>query len=239
MSRIAVIIPAKNEAGNIGPVLSGVRAHLPGAEIIVVDDNSDDDTAERVLLRDGVHLLHSPVSVGIGGAVQLGIRYALDLGCDLFVRMDGDGQHPPQALPELLRRHAPGTLVQGSRDPRAFAESSNAVRRAGSAYFRSLFRLFTGAPVQDPTSGFMCFDRELAAMFARFYPMDFPEIESLVLLARSGRAIVPVRVEMRSRGAGESSIGALKAGVYMFSVTIAFFSSFLRKNPYGTAHAAA
>lgn len=237
MDRIAVIIPAKNEAGNISRVIKGVRSHLPEADVIVVDDNSDDATAEEILLCDGTTLLHSPVTVGIGGAVQLGVRYALEAGYSLFVRMDGDGQHPPQSLGELIRHHAPGCLVQGSRNSIQFAESSNAVRKLGSFYFRSLFKVFTGRDVPDPTSGFMCFDREMAAKFARFYPMDFPEIESLVLLARSGHGIVPVHVSMRARTVGESSIGSLRGGIYMLSVTIAFFSSFLRKNPYAAAHA--
>ncbi|HKP98389.1 MAG TPA: glycosyltransferase, partial [Fibrobacteria bacterium] len=111
MARIAVIIPAKNEAGNISGVLSGIRAHLPEADAIVVDDNSDDATAEAVLLCEGAILLHCPVSVGIGGAVQLGVRYALEQGYSLFVRMDGDGQHPPEAARELVRNHSAGLLV--------------------------------------------------------------------------------------------------------------------------------
>ncbi|MDB5049485.1 MAG: glycosyl transferase family 2 [Fibrobacteres bacterium] len=238
LGRIAVIIPAKNEAENISGVLSGIRAHLPEADIIVVDDNSDDATAETVLLCESATLLHCPVSVGIGGAVQLGVRYALERGYPLFIRMDGDGQHPPQAARELVRNHLPGLLVQGSRDPHQFSTTSNSARKIGSLYFRSLFRLFTGSQVTDPTSGFMCFDREMAEMFARFYPMDFPEIESLVLLARSGHKIVPVTVSMTPRISGVSSIGWFRAGVYMFSVSIAFFSSFVRKNPYGAAHAA-
>lgn len=238
MATIVVIIPAKNEAGNIRRVVSGVRTHLPEADIIVVDDNSDDHTAEVVLLCDGVLLLHSPVSVGIGGAVQLGIRFALERGYSLFVRMDGDGQHPAKSLRELVRHHAPGCLVQGSRNPGEFSASSTSIRKFGSFYFRSLFRIFTGRDIPDPTSGFMCFEREVAEKFARFYPMDFPEIESLVLLARSGHRIVPVQVSMLARTAGASSIDALRAVIYMSSVSMAFFSSFLRKNPYGPPNAA-
>ena len=232
-----MIIPAKNEAGNISRVVDGVRTHLPEADIIVVDDNSDDDTGREALAFPGVTVLRSPVSVGIGGGVQLGIRYALETGHDVFVRMDGDGQHPPQSIPELLRRYVPGSLVQGSRDTRAFSASSNSARRAGSLYFRSLFRVFTGRSVPDPTSGFMCFGRDLAEMFARFYPLDYPEIESLVLLARSGHGIVPVTVAMSPRASGESSIGWFRAGLYMLTVSLAFFSSFIRKNPYVAAHA--
>lgn len=237
MGSIAVIIPAKNEAGNISRVVAGVREHLPEADIIVVDDNSEDATGKEAMAFPGVIVLRSPVSVGIGGGVQLGIRYALETGHDVFVRMDGDGQHPAGSIRELVRRYAPGTLVQGSRDTRAFAATSNSARRAGSLYFRSLFRLFTGKSVPDPTSGFMVFGRDLAEMFARFYPMDYPEIESLVLLARSGHGIVPVTVEMAPRAAGESSIGWFRAGLYMLTVSLAFFSSFMRKNPYVAAHA--
>lgn len=238
MAGTAVIIPAKNEAACIVPVIEGIRAQLPDCLIVIVDDHSDDGTGDLAWSCPGTAVLRSPVSIGIGGAVQLGIRFALSRGCDTFFRMDADGQHPPEHLPALLARLIPGALVQGSRDPIRFTASSNLIRACGSAWFRSLFKLFTGRPVDDPTSGYMCFGRDLAEKFSRFYPMDFPEIESLVLLARAGHGIVPVTVTMKPRAAGESSIGLLRGAVYMFSVSLAFFASFIRHNPYEAAHAA-
>lgn len=235
---IAVIIPARNEAGNIARVIGSIREALPDADVIVVDDHSEDATSREASRCDRTAVLRSPVALGVGGAVQLGIRYGLSRGYSLFVRMDGDGQHPAASLPELLRHAAPGSLVQGSREPARFRASSTGLRKLGSRYFRLLFRWFAGSRVLDPTSGFMCFGRDLAEKFAAFYPLDYPEIESLALLARSGYRIIPVTVEMRSRSAGESSLGPVRGAVFMAAMTLAFFAAFIRRNPYGAAHAA-
>jgi glycosyltransferase involved in cell wall biosynthesis len=234
---IAVIIPARNEAGTIARVIGSIREELPDADVIVVDDHSEDATAREASRCERVTVLRSPISLGVGGAVQLGIRYGLSRGYGVFVRMDGDGQHPAAFLREMLRHAGPGCLVQGSREPARFAASSSFLRRLGSRYFRFLFRCFAGSRVTDPTSGFMCFGRDLAEKFAEFYPLDYPEIETLALLARSGYRIIPVTVEMHSRSAGESSLGPARGAVFMAAMTLAFFAAFIRRNPYGAAHA--
>lgn len=236
-NRVAVVIPARNEEENIAGVIRDVRASLPLCDIVVVDDNSDDGTAAAAEAFPGVAVLRSPISLGIGGAVQLGIRHALERGATCFIRMDGDGQHRAECLRTLLDRLAPGTLVQGSRARARFRESSNWARHLGSRYFQLLFRLLARRPVSDPTSGLMCFGGDIARKFSRSYPADFPEIESLVLLLRSGHRVVSAEVPMDSRRGGESSIGAAKALIYMFSVTAAFLASFIRRNPYEAARA--
>lgn len=239
MARLAVIIPARNEASNLPSVLADIARHIPDAHVIVVDDHSEDGTATVASALPGCTVVSAPISLGIGGAVQLGIKYALGQGYDLFLRMDGDGQHRAESGLVLLAAWKPGILVQGSRSHADFAASSNWLRKLGSLYFHFLFRAFASQDLPDPTSGMMCFGRDVAAKFAAFYPLDFPEIESLVLLLRSGHAVVSAPVAMRPRQAGESSIHLLHAAIYMLSVTIAFFSTWLRKNPYGAAHATA
>ena len=232
MSKIAVILPAHNEAANIAGVLREVRKTLPRAMVVVVDDCSGDRTAKEVGRFPKVKLLRSPINLGIGGAVQLGVQYALKQGCDLFVRMDADGQHDPSYLTQLIQRATPGKLIVGTRSPQNFADSSNTIRRLGSRYFSGLFQLFLQKSLPDPTSGYMCFGREIARHLAAFLPEDFPEIEMEVLLLRAGFQVEPVEVSMRSRQGGASSIDWLHSLVYVFSVTLAFFVSFTRKNPY-------
>ena len=236
MAGTAVIIPAKNEAANISKVLADIRTHLPEADVIVVDDCSEDETAETAAAFPRVTVLRSPISLGIGGAVQLGLKFAYHKGYNIFMRMDGDGQHRAESLASLVKNVGPGTLVQGSRSHAQFMATSNWVRKMGSLYFHLLFRTFTFQNIPDPTSGMMCFGRDIAGKFVHFYPTDFPEIESLVLLIRSGHRIVSATVTMEPRQSGSSSIGWWHGGVYMLSVTIAFVSSFLRDNPYGAAH---
>ncbi len=232
MHKTAIIIPARNEASNIAGVLHAVHEYFPQADIVVVDDNSDDDTAEIVRCHPRAVLLQSPITLGIGGAVQLGVKYCVKEGYTLFIRMDGDGQHPVECLPEMVRNWRPGLLIQGSRSRGEFLGTSNGIRKIGSLYFCMLFKIFTGRYLPDPTSGLLCFGRDIAEKFIRFFPSDFPEIETEVLLIRAGYDILPFQVAMQARQGGNSSIGLFHAGVYMFSVTLAFFISFFRKNPY-------
>src|SRR5262249_13259782 len=101
-SRIAVVVPARNEAGHIGGVISSMPAVVD--HVIVVDDCSDDGTADqaRGIGDSRVTILTTPAQSGVGGAMVAGYRRAIDLGAAIVVKMDGDGQMPPQYLPALL-----------------------------------------------------------------------------------------------------------------------------------------
>lgn len=235
---IALIIPARNEAEALPGLLADIGEVLPEADIYLVDDHSSDATARCAEAFPHVTVLRAPIGLGIGASVQLGLRCALKRGYGRYLRLDGDGQHAAADLPTLLARIRPGVLVQGSRDPAFFAGTSSRFRQWGSAYFRFLFRLFTRRNLTDPTSGFMGFDQSIARKFAEFYPTDFPEIESLVLLLRSGHEIESAMVSMRPRASGKSSLDAFSGLVYVLSVTLAFGASFLRRNPYAHARLA-
>ncbi len=232
MQKTAIIIPARNEASNIHRVLESVRQCMPLADIVVVDDNSVDRTAEIARMFRRTVILQSPITLGIGGAVQLAVRYCLKEDYDLFLRIDGDGQHPAESLPEMVKIWRPGAMVQGSRSHGDFLGTSSGIRKIGSLYFWMLFKIFTGRNLPDPTSGLVCFGRDIAERFDRFFPSDFPEIESEVLLLRAGFEILPLRVSMLARQGGVSSINFPHAVMYMFSVSLAFLLSYLRKNPY-------
>jgi glycosyltransferase involved in cell wall biosynthesis len=232
MPAVAIIIPARNEAQNICAVLADVTRFAPEAAVIMVDDNSSDTTLDEARKIAGVIIVHSGVSLGIGGAMQLGVKYALRRGCDVFVRMDGDGQHDARFIGQMVAHAEPKTLVIGSRAETSFVQSSDPVRYAGSAFFRMLFRIFAKDIISDPTSGFVCFGRDVAMRFADYLPAEYPEIESCVLLLRAGYIVKTVEVAMRSRGGGRSSITVFRSIVYMVSVTMAFIVSFFRENPY-------
>jgi glycosyltransferase involved in cell wall biosynthesis len=228
---LALIIPARNESGVIGELLSDIRVHASSAIVIVIDDCSTDDTYITAAGKASV-VLRPPLSLGIGAAVQLGIRYAFEKGCTTFIRIDGDGQHGPENIGALCAALRPDALIVGSRPAAEFSSSSHWLRKAGSSFFQFLFSFCAHVVLPDPTSGFACFGREIAAQFVRYYPSEYPEIESAVLLHRAGYDIIPVEVHMQSRREGRSSITLFKAAVYMISVTIAFLISFFRENPY-------
>ncbi|TPW17975.1 MAG: family 2 glycosyl transferase, partial [bacterium] len=99
--RILVIIPAHNEEANIGPVVGQIRAVLPAADLVVVDDGSRDETAKRAR-EAGAQVLSLPNNLGYGAAIQTGFRYAIRHGYDIGIQMDSDGQHAPESVPALL-----------------------------------------------------------------------------------------------------------------------------------------
>jgi hypothetical protein len=146
--------------------------------------------------------------------------------------MDGDGQHNACYIKNLLSKVNDSVLVVGTRSTADFKASSNFARKSGSWYFKLLFRIFARRTIDDPTSGFICFPREIAENFARYYPLDYPEIESTVLLLRAGYNVVCEEVRMNPRKQGNSSIGLVYSFIYMVAVSFAFFISFFKKNPY-------
>src|SRR5438874_231355 len=113
--RIA-IVPALNEAHNVGRVIEEIHAFDPTFAVVVVDDGSTDATAEAAAAH-GATVLRLPFNLGIGGAVQTGYRYALEHGYQLAVQVDGDGQHDPSQLDRLLAPLLAGEadIVVGSR----------------------------------------------------------------------------------------------------------------------------
>ncbi|HYN67098.1 MAG TPA: glycosyltransferase, partial [Ornithinibacter sp.] len=99
--RLLVVVPALNEAASVGQVVSAVHTHVPGADVVVVDDHSGDATAAAATAAGAV-VLTLPFTLGVGGAMRTGYTYALRHGYDHVVQVDGDGQHDVRDLPRLV-----------------------------------------------------------------------------------------------------------------------------------------
>jgi glycosyltransferase involved in cell wall biosynthesis len=222
-AKILVIVPAYNEAGNIGRTIKEIKCCGLDCDVVVIDDGSTDLTAREAALQ-GAQVVCLPFNLGIGGAVQTGFEYAHDGGYDVAVQIDGDGQHDASYLPSLLAPVLSGQadMVIGSR----FLEASDGFkssfsRRIGIRFFVRLINCLTGAVITDPTSGFRAHNKKLIAVFARYYPNDFPEPEAIVIARRVRAVIAEVPVVMRARQAGDSSIRYFKSLYYMLKVTVA------------------
>lgn len=231
--RIIAVVPAFQEEGAIGRVVSEIRATGLPIDVVVVDDASADRTAE-VASQAGATVLRLPFNVGIGGAVQTGLRYARDEGYSLAVRLDGDGQHVASELPKLLEplEHGTANLVIGSR----FEDGSGSyrpplARRVGIRVFARLVSVLGRHSVTDTTSGFVALDRRAIELFAAVYPHDYPEVEATLVALRSGLRIAQVQVEMRERETGSSSITFLRSVYYVLKVTLALLVASLRRYP--------
>ena len=220
--RVLVIVPAFNEAASLPAVIPAIRRHAPDADVAVVDDGSTDGTAATAAAL-GARVLRSPLNLGIGGAVQTGYLWAWQHGYDAAAQIDGDGQHDPRfleaALAPLVRGDA--DLVVGSRFLEEVGFRSTALRRAGIRYLAWFLRLRCGARVTDPTSGFRVAGRRALELFARQYPSDYPEPESIAIAVRAGLRVEEVPVAMRERAHGRSSIDAWRTLYYLVKVSIA------------------
>jgi len=139
------IVPAYNEEGAIGGVIGEIRAFDPSFDVVVIDDASRDHTAEAAA-ASGARVVRLPFNLGIGGAVQTGFRYAFDGDYDIVARIDGDGQHDPaelsQLLPVVLRGDA--DICVGSRFAGADGYRSSGVRRIGIRILAGTVSLLTG-----------------------------------------------------------------------------------------------
>jgi glycosyltransferase involved in cell wall biosynthesis len=235
MSKLLAIVPAYNEEGAVGATVAEIHAHAPGFDVLVVDDGSTDATS-RLAVEAGARVLRLPFNLGIGGAVQSGYQFALERNYDIAVQVDGDGQHDPRCLPELLehlRMRPDLNMITGSRFLAADGDGyrSSASRRLGIRIFSRILSLVVGRPVTDPTSGLRMTDRRGIELFAHDYPHDYPEVEA-VLLVHAHRLVggeYPVR--MRARETGRSSINAGQSAFYMVKVLLAVFVGLLRARP--------
>ena len=231
--RLVAVVPAWNEEGAIGSVVDEIRAFDAAATVVVVDDASTDATADVAEAR-GAAVLRLPFNVGIGGAVQTGIRYALAEGYDIAVRLDGDGQHVSSEIGKLLApiRAGDADLVIGSRfvDPGGTYRPPFA-RRMGIRIFARLVSVLGGQKVTDTTSGFIALDRPGIELFAAEYPHDYPEVEATLVALRSGLRLAQVQVEMRERQTGTSSITFVRSLYYIVKVTLALLVASLRRYP--------
>ena len=229
--RVLVIIPAYNEAETIAGVVDAIHEHAPDYDVLVVDDGSTDDTAAVVARLAGVELLRLPYNLGIGGAMQAGYKYALRHGYDIAVQCDADGQHPVHQIAPLVAHVEAGhaDLMIGSRYVADSGYTPSFSRRVGKSLLSRLVDALIGGGITDTTSGFRAANRAVIRVFARHYPDDYPEAESLVILHKSGLRAAEMPVEMRPRQGGATSISPPHAAYYMVKVGLAIFIDLFRR----------
>ena len=219
---MCVVVPAFNEGRAVASVVRELRANLPGAAFVVIDDGSTDNTASEAL-NAGATVVTLPVNLGIGGAVQTGYRYALRHDFEYAMQVDGDGQHDAAEATRLLHPVFAGEadLATGSRWLGRGDYSATRGRRAGMHILSALVLWRTGTRFTDTTSGFRALGPTALALFGRSYPVDFPEVESIVLACQSRLSVMEVPVRMRERAHGRSSIAGVRSAYYMARVAVA------------------
>jgi glycosyltransferase involved in cell wall biosynthesis len=227
-----VIVPAFNEEKNIGQVVDDILGAGLGLDVVVIDDGSHDRTSEIARLH-GARVISLPFNLGIGGAVQTGLKFAYRQGYDVAIQIDGDGQHVPSEIPLLLaplqRREA--DVAIGSRYIGSRRYRTPLMRRAGMIVFSLVNSILIGQRITDNTSGFRAFNRRAIEFLSMIYPSDYPEPETIVILGRNGFRLQELAVEMRPRASGESSINSLRAIYYMVKVLLAIVVDVFKTYP--------
>lgn len=205
LQRVSVVLPALNEAATLPGILRELAHACPHAEVLVIDDGSEDDTA-AVAVRHGARVVRHPRRMGNGAAVKTGARKA---GGDVLVFMDADGQHDPHDIPRLLARLGEGyDMVVGARGGR----SQSRARWLANGLFNRLASLMTGFQVEDLTSGFRAVRATPFRKFLYLLPNGFSyPTTSTMAFFRSGYPVSYVPVSTRPRE-GKSHIRMMRDG---------------------------
>lgn len=224
-----LLIPAYNESLTITEVVSAARA--TGQAVLVIDDGSSDNTA--LLARQaGATVLSHACNMGLIAAMQTGYAYALSHGYTCLVQLDGDGQHNPADVPDLLAPilNNSADFVIGSRFLGEGNYAMPKLRRLGRQVLRGLLCLF-GVKITDPSSGFWAMRSEVAKLFlSSNFPEDYPDADALLLVSRAGFRLQEVGVNMRLNRSGQSlHNGLLHPFKYMLCMLLSVLRVATRK----------
>ncbi|HWH29295.1 MAG TPA: polyprenol monophosphomannose synthase [Mycobacteriales bacterium] len=214
LGRVLVVVPTYNEAGNVEPITERLRAAVPDAHLLVVDDGSPDGTgaiADRLAASDdAVHVLHRTEKAGLGAAYIAGFAWAREHGYDVVVEMDADGSHAPEELPRLLDALADADVVLGSRWVRGgrvvnWPRSREVLSRGGNWWTRVML----GLPLRDATGGFRAYRRAVLDAL----PLDSVasqgycfQVDLVWQAWRNGCHVVEVPITFVERVRGESKM---------------------------------
>jgi glycosyltransferase involved in cell wall biosynthesis len=228
--RCLVVVPALNEEDAVGSVISDVKAVDPQAHIVVVDDGSTDRTSD-VAKAAGADVISLPFNIGVGGALRAGFRYARRFGYQVVVQVDGDGQHNPEHIPELLAALETADVVIGARFAGVGDYQVKGTRKLAMRLLAHSLSRRTGERLTDTTSGFRAFNRRAVEVFANDYPAEYlgDTVEALVIASRAGLRVTQVPVEMRPRTTGTPSHRSLKSTIYLGRVFLALAMSRIRR----------
>ncbi|MFH0921219.1 MAG: glycosyltransferase family 2 protein [Fibrobacterota bacterium] len=212
---VSIIIPACNEAASIGALLQRVRAAGAWHEIIVVDDGSTDATAAEAE-KAGARVVMHPYNVGNGAAVRSGIRAATG---EVIVMLDGDGQHPPEAIPALLAGMAQYHMAVAARTS---LRQGSFFRNIGNRILIAVAQRLTGAKIADLTSGFRVVRRSAALPFLHLFPNRYSYPTTLTMcFVKAGLFIKYEPVEsIKKREQGKSQLKPLTQGLYFLNIIL-------------------
>lgn len=225
--KVLIIIPAYNEQDNIEKVVNNLIENYPQYDYLVVNDGSKDKTPE-ICKKNGYNFLDMPINVGLSDGVQAGMMYAHKNGYDYALQFDGDGQHDPRFIADMVNAMSECDICIGSRFVNE--KKPKSLRMLGSNMIEAIIKLTTGARIKDPTSGMRMFNKATIKVMAE--TADYgPEPDTVAHLIRSGAVVKEVQVVMHDRTAGKSYLNFSRSIKYMTHMffSIIFIQWFRRK----------
>jgi glycosyltransferase involved in cell wall biosynthesis len=233
-----VIIPAHNEGAHITAVVSQIKERHPSLDVVVIDDGSNDDT-KVCALEAGASVISNPFSLGYGGALQTGYKFAVRNGYNFLVQLDGDGQHDPACIDDLVEAVRSGHVdiaigsrflisqTQGADHP---AYHAPLARKMGMKIFGAIATFLISQKVTDPTSGYQAMNsRVFHLLSGDKFPIDYPDADVIIMLHRAGFRIREVPVRMFPSPDDESMHSGLKPLYYIFKMFLSILVTLMRK----------
>lgn len=211
-----IIIPAYNESENIERVVDGLIENYPQYDYVVINDGSKDNTAE-ICRKRGFNLVDLKMNIGLAGAFQTGMKYAHYRDYDCAIQYDGDGQHNPAYIADMIEKMEKEELdiVIGSR----FVTEKKPItlRMIGNRLIEACILVTTGKMIKDPTSGMRLFNKRMIKKLAN--SMNYgPEPDTIAYLINCKAKVAEIQVQMNERIAGESYLNFTRTIKYMTTI---------------------
>ena len=215
--KVLAIIPCYNEEASIKQTVENLKSSASTVDFIVINDGSRDSTS-KICIENSFPIIDLPFNLGLANAVQTGMRYACINGYDMALQFDGDGQHLPEYISEMVKlmQETSSDIVVGSRYTH---RTSRSLRGFGGSLLRFAVKITKGNKLTDPTSGMRLFNRKMIERLANQMNHG-PEPDTLAYLMNQGASIKEIPVTMQERKAGKSYIGALNAVNYMLRMVV-------------------
>lgn len=225
-----IIVPAWNEARNVGNTVREILATDSRYDVVVIDDGSRDDTV-AVARAAGATVLPLPFNLGVGGAMRTGFTYALRNGYRRAIQVDADGQHNPADIEKVLAGLELADISIGARFSTEGDYSVRGPRKWAMVFLAAVVSRVAKTKLTDVTSGFRAANERAIAQYVDYYPAEYlgDTLDSLVAACHAGLTVTQVPVAMRARVHGQPSKGPIGSAIYLLRSVFALTLAVLRR----------